>query len=990
MKLIQKIALMIVLLIPLGQAFAELTINSLPSRTIRPGEVAVQVVPVKSTEDETYDIKTTSSFSWKVEGPTQVELKKGSLEYLTFITSVPLNARSGVTHDLEIVFTDLAGESFQKTMSFQVAEKRELDFFTADENLTTSSLTPSIPVRISNTGNTNENFSIQINNLTPAVGITLSPQVLTLSAGESRNVNVRLDFTRGESNYAAFEVVASQSSSVLFRKKMQVRVVNHSAAPSDPNEKTIHHQLVMTHDYISMPGDTQNSSFVNYSNNGMLSDYVALSTYLQAQMIDGTGEFRAGRVDLTGDRWRIQAGTQLNPLPGINAYQTQLSGVSGGFNLENGIEVGALVGVNEFTGDTHVGTYAQGQISTNQRLFVIADHNLDRQQTGASAGYQGHFASSDKLSFAPTLIVSDRPERGKSVNYSQVIKYMVRDRMPLVVHSNIDLRERFTRYNNSAQLSFLYKKATLNLGVRSEIEKETGDEGPAFFQDRDNDSLEFYGQIYYPVNDKVSGELSYVQIKTDEFTDLRPTLGLRYQNGGLSAFLQAGATKKNGTNTLGASFDNQFRPLLRLNVQYSKGKVGFQLTGNYEERSEGGSYLNVRSSLNYYLGNDIFESIGLAVGHSSSEQDLFKEDRTYVEVQTKLFAKSDLNVQGYARYERDNLTKENTYYVGVQMNLGAKSRVSRRTEDLFGGRRTADIKGVVCLDTNNNQLCEQNEKRIEGLRLGLNGQYFNSQDNGEFIFYGVAEGKTTLTLNDDELARKSVTLIKDLGLNPKKNQKIEIDVPLTPMSTIYAIGHLDLNENGVLDDEEEVGISGTKIQIFSSEGELVDEAIQRGIQRATLSQLLPGQYTLKVLFPNDTYETTSKTTLQVKLPEQHAELLSFGALIPTDPNVIRGLDQLIIRPENELLFSPEFAGSITLNDNELKLIKNMQVQLFAGETELEVDVRPQGENIWRFDFQVPSGLANAQDIELDLILKVESFEGQRAVVTRSLPFVLIR
>lgn len=144
-------------------------------------------------------------------------------------------------------------------------------------------------------------------------------------------------------------------------------------------------------------------------------------------------------------------------------------------------------------------------------------------------------------------------------------------------------------------------------------------------------------------------------------------------------------------------------------------------------------------SYNWYVNNE------LAINFQANYNRL--EIRTTGEIDSsdELFTESEIFVEEDAGYNT-SATLSINYNFG---SLSNKRVIGKTKKDIYGAGR---IKGVVFLDENNDGILQIHEKRINGIRLLLNGSHTAvSNSEGEFEYNNISPGDHNIFINESQL-----------------------------------------------------------------------------------------------------------------------------------------------------------------------------------------------------------------------------------------------
>jgi hypothetical protein len=192
--------------------------------------------------------------------------------------------------------------------------------------------------------------------------------------------------------------------------------------------------------------------------------------------------------------------------------------------------------------------------------------------------------------------------------------------------------------------------------------------------------------------------------------------------------------------------------------------------------------------------------------------------------------------------------------------------------DLFGGRATGIVEGVVFHDLSRNGMREENEPGLANARVNI----------GSEQAVGNAEGRFRLSLMPGSYRLSASGTSADFGLtraidvNVQQGQTTRVDVPLEVIVNLSGTTFTDHNRDGLRDADEEVlpyvqvvlrGTSVTRTATADARGEFL------------FQDLVPGNYTLSIE-PTSLPHRFEATTLTVAVDLQPGPLIrvALGAI----------------------------------------------------------------------------------------------------------------
>lgn len=992
----KQFLLAIFLILFTGQLFASnLDFTLLPSKSIKPGEVAIQVLPVKSKVDAKFLITTKSNLNYQVEAPESIEIKANTAQYLTFIITVPARARAGLLHELTITFIDQAtNEISEHQLAFTIADNSQVDFLIPDEDLVSYSQTKVIPLRIANNGNREEVFEVELKNYTPDVDTTLNKRQITLPAGKSELVQVILRFKHKASHYSSFEVSAKAGGIEKFKRRFLVRFISNSQNGSGDDGFFLDTQLVISNDFMSVDGMKSNISSAYYSANGQLSDYVSLSSYIQAQMLDGSNtEVSDMRFDFEGDNWFVHLGSDVSVTPNSNIGNVNVDGVAGGYDFANGFHVGTMIGVAEETDEVHTAGIIRYDFTPNQRTFVLIDQNQDTGDTFAAVGYDARFQINEKLSFAPSLTVSDSPEQGLKINYVQTLKYMARDNLPILFTTRYDRDDLRETLSNEVEATYVHKNMVFRVGTRLEVAKET-DAVSVTSHNGDSQDLrlarEHYASVTAPITDTITGVVQYRFVETEEIQEHRPEIILSYSKDRFIARVRTGLvnrTDRDPSDLEESLATDGWTPLMEIDLSYRFKKVLLRSRIYYEELAANNYRAGAEIGGYYYLNHKYLQTLYLKVGQRI---DSFVDEETrtnYVEAGAVIHRGENTTVEVVGGIQDGDHLSEPEWFVGTRLTIRDRVEVPRRISDLFGGKRTGKVSGKICLDANRDGKCQEDEVGVPGIKVNLEGQVSASSEDGIFNFNQVDPATVSLAIEKTELGKRSLAgNVLNHMLMVERNQEYQINFAVYPISTIQAFAFFDRNGDGTYQKELESELNGVFFELIQN-GKSLKKVEFKGKYSVPFNQLPPGEYQLKVIHKAANFISTTPTLYNIQLPTNDNKLFVFGYTVEqiTDEPDRSWEETLLIGLESPLVQPPSYLAKVRIEfDSELidsLFIKNLLVNGKAAEYQLLGEMTDSKE----VEIRIPKDAPQQSEVKISLDVSVkggtmEAFERTLKII----------
>ncbi|MFG1492391.1 hypothetical protein ABMA75_02415 [Halobacteriovorax sp. ZH4_bin.1] len=957
----------------------DLDISMLPDKSVQPGEVAIQVLPIKSPTNTTYKISIESNQQWRAEGPEFVELIAGDLTYLTFYTYTPSFVDAGTIHELKIIFTNIeTQEKIENSISFVVAKKRDLDFFDADQNIETNKKNHTLNLKVKNTGNASEVYNFSIRNLTPEVSVSVNSSPITIAANEVKLLPVRVNFKNSTSTYAAFEVNAKVGGITKFQKKFQVKFVS-SANNQDRQGNYLDTTLTITNDYMSVEGRDSNLSSVVLNSNGALSDYVSLSSYVQANMVNGQAQDARGTFHFDGDSWRFSAGNNVDLDVDANVGNEARDGVAYTRDILPNLKVGTLVGVDE-NDEFNTAAMVQYDPRPGQRTFVVINQNSDSGETSGSIGYRGNFNPNDKLSFAPSLTISDDPQRGVIQDYRTAVRYMVRKNLPIAISSGYR-KDRFQEviYNN-ASLSYDFDGVLIELSRNDELARDTFATNEQDRQHRSSNQV----RVSFPMGGGLSASVNYQDHTSSSVKEQRKFITFAYQNKQLYAAMRAGVASKNYTDGNIQDYTNE--PFVSVDLSYKAPKFTIRSHVEYESYGDDSYRTRTNIGIDYNIDNNHFNgSAYVRVGHDEGQRRDYvtqtQTDLDYIEAGIRTGTDSNYSFEIYTRAEDNHQYDDIDYQVGIRFQYRFGAKTPRKVEDAFGGKRTGSIAGRICIDRNLNGTCEDFEKGVEGLSIySVTGSATTDKD-GKYLINELKPDIDHISLIERQVTAKSLESSEYYkGTKVLKNQTVYVDFALKEISTINTFSYNDINKNGRYDKDFDTLIGDITYQLIDENNEIIPIS-GKSLNTINYSRLRNGQYKLSATANSPIYKDVQKEVI-LDLPRDNMQTVTFGfELIDVDTLPIQ--DLIITEFDNSIISAPKFSALLTLDsaETEYNILSNISVKLDGYQVDIETEEVYSG--LWDINLDLKNLISLiSQKNEITIDIELENENGKKLQIKR--------
>ncbi|WP_293178660.1 SdrD B-like domain-containing protein [Oceanithermus sp.] len=193
---------------------------------------------------------------------------------------------------------------------------------------------------------------------------------------------------------------------------------------------------------------------------------------------------------------------------------------------------------------------------------------------------------------------------------------------------------------------------------------------------------------------------------------------------------------------------------------------------------------------------------------------------------------------GYARVEGD--AQRFAWSLGARWRLEGGVATPEPVVQLFGGRKTGRVEGVVFADLNGDGRIQEDEPPVIGAYLSCGSLQAMSGAEGRYVLEA-PPGDCALSAED---ASGQYGLTAPLELRFERNRTERLDVPLVPVAGVSGVVWLDRNGDGVR-DEGERALGGAVVELAGPDGK-AHKAYSDGRGRFQLGGLPPGRYVLRL------------------------------------------------------------------------------------------------------------------------------------------------
>ena len=904
-KILIPAILLAALFSPLSLQAQSIEFIMVPPKAQQAGKAVDIILPVRILDKKCqYAIETKGSPEYPVEHPSILNSGEAGSEivYLLFRVQIPSTAPNGQFYQLNAKFTPNEDCQDQNTYTHNMAVKiqalNDLSFTGPSERLEQMSKADNFEVLLKNTGNTNLTLDLNIQNFTSNVRVSVDKRRITVAAGSFAKVDVTVDFSSSGADFASFKLIANSNGQRFFSKNYQVRLVK--SAGKRGGQRGLESNFYVTNEFFSEDGNSHSYQNLGASLSGDLSDFYAFSLYAQSNYLRSENESNFYAFDLTKhDEFRVRIGSNLNPLdanvPGIR----QLRGIKGEKEFFKDLRIGAYQG-EDFEGNNHFGTYVDYNQSYKNRWIVFWDKNTDTGFEAAGVSGEKFFRVSQALAIAPSVALAKDEIRGDYSKIGVSLSALLAQRAPLQMEVAREEDKNYVTASANGSVSIPFKNVNFELGVYAvdRSAKNSLQSGSAGQEDRD--SSESYFRILFPVSRHINGQAT-VRYQTSSLGEsgVSPELFLSGSKGNLNGWFRVGRRLSGSPNALALGYDEDLsgnESFAQLDVNYMPlGKYGTYLSadvfkngvsGDYREEVSWGAQRKVHNE-------DSFVRIGL---RATRFKNFYQEESSYgVDMQYNWQISNNFSLRFEAEVEHlKELDKFN-----YQANLGIRWTpfvpVSRKVENIFGGKKTGEIQGRVCLDLNENRLCDPSDQYLDGVKIRLGGLVSVSR-SGSFEFLNLAPARYVMLVDRETLPAQAAIEYPERDVFINANDRKRIDIALKWSGSAKVIVFEDLNNDGVWQSEQEPQLPNVEVALIGDGVRL--QGISSSNRPLVFSSLKRGRYRAKVVNAPANATPSPVEGVNIDIPDNKGNWiylgLSFGSVGAEDDDIVATLEDNLI------------------------------------------------------------------------------------------------
>ncbi len=269
--------------------------------------------------------------------------------------------------------------------------------------------------------------------------------------------------------------------------------------------------------------------------------------------------------------------------------------------------------------------------------------------------------------------------------------------------------------------------------------------------------------------------------------------------------------------------------------------IELEIKGKKDSFREATYYLTSNLATNYYFPENnghLYLNLGYV-----SPVDLRLKPQWSGIIDLRYYLTSNLGIGCEIERLYSNIRDNNPEYI-LRLSLDqafgfAGNKIqSRRYEH---GPHRSLVSGVVFLDQNNNGLFDQNEKKLAGIKMALNGRRTKTDQDGVFRFEYIRPALYKLGFALEDLDANYTPVDEQKLIRIRENENMFFNFGLTLNGTISGQIFLDQNNNGKFDRTEEplklVGLTlneGERTIYTNYQGSFYLENVPLGQHRLTL------------------------------------------------------------------------------------------------------------------------------------------------------------
>ncbi|WP_408098891.1 hypothetical protein ACJVC5_08225 [Peredibacter sp. HCB2-198] len=915
-----------------------LSFSLVPTKSIQAGQTALLILPVRILENSCrYDIKTKGTPDYPVQAPTELAQEDGeqTIVYLPFSVQIPASAPSGQLYTLRVSFYPQKGceqkDPIHHDLFVNIQSFENVSIEGGPEKITQTNTAGQVDLALKNTGNTALNLNLHIESFTPSVRIEVRPSQVNVAPGELKKVKIYIDFSASGADFASFKVQALSGGQKFLSKNYQIRLLRSGNETNDG--RRLQSQFYLTNDFFSESGSSRRYNTAGASLNGDLSDYYALSTYLQSSYLQGEEETFQYELDLTKNQdFRVTLGSSLNPTESSTPGVRQLNGFRASKSFFEALNVGMYGGVDQ-QGNDHVGGFVDYNQGYKNRYLVFWDKNLSTGFEGAGLTAQDTIRVNSRLAIAPSLVLARDELRG---NYSRIgtsLNALMTKYAPLQVEMYREEDNRYVTERMMAQVIIPYKKVSGQIGATQDDIRSKG----GSFDSIEGIYREAFVKILFPISKNTHGQVQLrYQTIPDGTSAAAPEILLTHSSSKWQGMLKVGQQlNRNSQNALygidqglNSTGKAQTEQYAQLDLQYRPStKYNLYLNSDYYRETDTNYYRYQYSAGGQYNINETsFVRAGIRTNYQYSFFN--KTETNSIDVQYSRKIGRNVDLSAYASYSKTRGIDQADSQVGVRLSWTPSVPVSRKVENAFGGRSTAQIQGKVCFDMNQDSLCGSSDKPIKGAEVRLEGLSVITDEDGNYQFRNLQPGRKEIAINPTTLPSEvnldKATAYYDL----RANDEIIKDFAFEWRGTLRVIVFEDKNKDGKWQNDSEMQLPDVEVEL--SGNQVKTSALSSSFKPIIFNKLKKGTYIVKISKPLPGSTPTYEHGLKVNLPNETGEWLYLG--LNFDDAQDENEFSVITTQSDNIIYTDNMKASFLIEDPE-KIIRT--IKLHCGDNTIE-------------------------------------------------------
>lgn len=904
-------------------AKAQLEFSMVPPKTIQAGKTALMILPVRIMEPNcSYSITTKGTPDYPVMAPEKIEARNEStIEYLPFSVQIPASAPSGQIYIMKVKFIPDSScqdqNALETELSVKIQQFEDLSIGNTQVQTTTKSPASQFDILLKNTGNTNLNLNLAIENFTPNVRVSLKSTSYVLKPGEFKNAIVSIDFSASGADFASFKVVATSNGQKFLSKNYQIRYLRTTNDDSDT--RVLNGQVYFTNDFISegSSGQSMNTTSTGATISGNLSDYYALSAYVQSLYLQGENESTQYEVTLEKfDNFKIKVGSSLNPMeasvPGVNS----LAGVSASKHILENLQVGVYGGLDQ-NNDTHLGTFSDWNRGYQSRWIVFYDKNASINTNSYGVAGQENIKVGQSISIAPSLVLTQDDLRGTYSKVGASLSAIMAKHAPL----QMDVVREEDRYYLSERIDNSINYSVFNLNINVGLSADNITKKSAASDLKNGVYGQAYFKVLFPISKIVQGQATIkYQTAPDGTKGVSPELLIMANDKNWRAFVRVGQQSTSSPQDLFALPGTNFSSTAKNTYvggnysYYANEKINLNLSADFykEERSPSYNY-SARAEVEYRVDdNNIFRT-GFRSSFDKNTYNSNRQNSIDVSYYHRFDKNWSMETKATMNHHPDLNSKD--YGATVSVSWSPDVKVSKKVEDKFGGRSTAELRGKICLDYNENQKCDEGDKALKNIEIRLGALVAVTDENGEYSFKAIQPNLYAFTITKNTVPAEGLSP-EDARFDIYANDRLVRNVPLKWIGSVRVIAFEDKNNDGIWQNEKEPQLPNVEISLSGNDVSL--NAKTSSVRPVVFTNLKRGLYKIKITKGIPNASPTNKE-VNVKLPEQNGGFVYLG--LNFDSKSEEEDLGIVVNLEDSIIFEQNLEVNFNIEDPGLKITK---------------------------------------------------------------------